>query len=316
MELTDFEKDVSVGLSSGQKKLSSRYFYDEVGDKLFQKIMNLDEYYLSRAEHNIFEKQADRVLELMNPKENFRIIELGAGDGFKTKTLLSYFTEKHIEFSYSPVDISASVLDTLVLNLKAELPSMHVEPLPGDYFQVLEKLNFNDNEHNVVYFLGSNIGNFLNEPAIDFLSTIRKNLFEGDRMMIGFDLKKEPQKILSAYNDKEGITKAFNLNVLSRINKEMGGTFDLDSFMHYPVYDPRSGECRSYLLSTKDQDVHVESLRTSFHFKKWETIFVEVSKKYDLAEIQLLAESSGFRVVDNLFDDDRQFTDSIWEVNK
>ncbi|MFY0601349.1 MAG: L-histidine N(alpha)-methyltransferase [Cyclobacteriaceae bacterium] len=314
MVLTYFEQDVLEGLSSNQKKLSSRYFYDEIGDKIFQQIMNLDEYYLSRAELNIFENQKDKILDLMRPNESFRIVELGAGDGVKTKVLLSHFVEQQKRFSYSPVDISANVLDILKSNLQNEIPDLDIAPLAGDYFQVLSELEFDSDSHNVVYFLGSNIGNFLNESAISFLSNVRENLNAGDRMLIGFDLKKDPNKILAAYNDKQGVTKSFNLNLLTRINHEMGADFDITAFSHNPVYDPATGECRSYLMSLKDQDVHIESLEETFHFKKWETIFVEVSKKYDLEEIGLLAESSGFSVIENLLDDQELFTDSIWEV--
>lgn len=314
MVLTHFEQDVLAGFSLNEKKLSSRYFYDELGDRLFQLIMNLEEYYLSRAEHDIFKTQQQRILELMNPREDFRIIELGAGDGVKTATLLKYFTEQEITFSYCPVDISSSVLDTLVSNLTAAIKGLTIEPLQGDYFRVLEELKFREHQHNVVYFLGSNIGNFSNDSAISFLSSIRSHLHAGDRMMIGFDLKKDPARILAAYNDKEGITKAFNLNILTRINKEMDADFNLETFSHNPVYDPMTGECRSYLVSTKAQDVHIGSLEETFHFDKWETIFVEVSKKYDLNEIQNLANSSGFKVVDNLLDSDGLFAESVWEV--
>ncbi len=314
MVLTQFEQDIITGLSANPKKLSSRYFYDEAGDKLFQKIMELDEYYLSRAELNIFQNQKAKILELMKPDEDFRLVELGAGDGSKTKVLLRYFTEQNIQFSYLPVDISSNVLSILEADLKAELPQLNITPLAGDYFKVLSELKFKEDSHSVVYFLGSNIGNFLNETAISFLKSVRENLNTGDRMLIGFDLKKDPTKILSAYNDSQGVTKMFNLNLLNRINQEMNADFDISKFEHYPVYDPMTGECRSYLISLCDQKIHIGCLDETIQFKKWETIFVEVSKKYDLDEITYLAESAGFEVVENLFDENALFTDSIWEV--
>lgn len=314
MVLTHFEQDVLEGLSSESKKLSSRYFYDERGDELFQQIMNMDEYYLSRAELNIFENQKERILELMNPCERFKIVELGAGDGIKTKVLLKHFSDNKMQFSYCPVDISPSVLETLETNLEEEIPTLDISPLPGDYFQVLSELKFDSESHNVVYFLGSNIGNFLNQSAVDFLSNIGKHLNQGDRMLIGFDLKKDPNKILAAYNDESGITKAFNLNLLSRINREMDANFDISNFSHNPVYDPMTGECRSYLVSLQEQEVHIASIGETFTFKKWETIFVEVSKKYSIGEIQHLAKASGFKVVDNLMDDQGLFSDSVWEL--
>ncbi|MEO9474111.1 MAG: L-histidine N(alpha)-methyltransferase [Cyclobacteriaceae bacterium] len=312
--MTQFKQDVLEGLSSNPKRLSSRYFYDEKGDQLFQKIMQLEEYYLSRAELCVFENHKARLLELMRPQEHFRIIELGAGDGSKTKVLLKHFTDEKASFSYCPVDISKSVLQTLRANLEAEIPNLNVEPKPGDYFQILHELKFQKDGHNVVYFLGSNIGNFLNETATGFLSSIRENLNTGDRMLIGFDLKKDPAKILAAYNDSKGVTRQFNLNLLARINTELGADFDLEAFAHNPVYDPMTGECRSYLVSLQDQEVFISSLDKRISFRKWEPIFVEVSKKYDQNEIAQLAESSGFKVVENLFDPERLFTDSVWEV--
>ncbi|MFT6865462.1 MAG: L-histidine N-alpha-methyltransferase [Cyclobacteriaceae bacterium] len=314
MGLTQFEQDVLSGLSSKPKKLSSRYFYNEAGDKLFQQIMELDEYYLSRAEMNIFENQKEQILELMKPDEDFRLVELGAGDGRKTKVLLKYFSDQQIQYSYIPVDISSNVLQILEDDIKAELPQIDINPLTGDYFSVLQDLKFRKTGHTVVYFLGSNIGNFLNETAITFLNSVKENLNVGDRMLIGFDLKKDPTKILAAYNDKQGVTKAFNLNLLDRINREMDADFDVNGFEHSPVYDPMTGECRSYLVSLKEQEVHIGSLEETYTFKKWEAVFVEVSKKYDIDEIDYLAESSGFKVIQNLFDENLFFADSIWEV--
>lgn len=315
VQMTQFGKDVLSGLSSNPKKLSSKYFYDAKGDALFQQIMHLDEYYLTRAELEIFNTQKGRILDQVHPNGKFRLIELGAGDGHKTKVLLKYFLEQKVNFSYSPVDISSNVLKLLEANLTKDIPHLNIDPLEGDYFKVLSDLKFKaDNARNVVFFLGSNIGNFLNETAVNFLKSIHDNLQKGDILLLGFDLKKDPEIILKAYNDPSGITKAFNLNLLERINRELGGNFDLDAFRHSPVYDPVSGECRSYLLSMKDQEVSIEGLNQSFAFEKWEPVFMEVSKKYSVSEIEQLAKATGFNVVENLFDKNQLYTDTIWEV--
>lgn len=312
--LTPFQQDVMEGLKGKQKRLSSRYFYDETGDALFQRIMNLDEYYLTRAEYEVFVNHKEEILRLMSHGEQFRIVELGAGDGFKTKVLLKHFIEEGANFTYSPVDISANVLEILEKNLLKDLPNLSVRPLTGDYFDVLSNLRFRTDQRTIIYFLGSNIGNFSHDTAISFLTSVKSNLKTGDRMMIGFDLKKNPHEILAAYNDSSGVTKEFNLNLLRRINREMDANFDVNQFEHYPVYDPMTGECRSYLMSLADQHVTIRSMDETISFKKWETIFVEISRKYDLDEIHTLAEKAGFFVAKDLFDSHRKFVDSIWEI--
>lgn len=314
MSKTQFAEDVKEGLNSTPKRLSSKYFYDAKGDKLFQQIMQLEEYYLTRAELNIFQTQSQHLLDLFDSGGAFRIVELGAGDGMKTKVLLKYFQEKGADFSYCPVDISANVLEDLKRNVLAELPDLKMEPLAGDYFKVLSELKFQNHKRNIAFFLGSNIGNFRKDLAIAFLSSIQQNLAKGDFLLIGFDLKKDPKRILSAYNDSQGVTRAFNINLLQRINDELGGDFDLEAFDHNPIYDPMTGECRSYLIAKTPQKVHIKELEESFEFRAWEPIYMEVSKKYDLDEIADLAESTGFRVRENLFDEEQLFADSIWEV--
>lgn len=311
---TQFARDVEEGLSSNPKRLSSKYFYDAVGDKLFQQIMQLDEYYLTRAELNIFQTRKERFLELFDSGGAFRIVELGAGDGMKTKVLLKHFQGEGADFSYCPVDISANVLNDLERNVKAEIPELKMEPLAGDYFKVLADLKFKNHKRNIAFFLGSNIGNFRKDLAIDFLSSIQSNLQKGDFLLIGFDLKKDPKRILAAYNDSQGVTKAFNMNLLTRINKELDGDFKLENFDHNPIYDPLTGECRSYLIATEEHEVCLKSIQKKVHFKHWEPIYMEVSKKYDLVEIDELANSAGFKVVENLFDEEKLFADSIWEV--
>lgn len=312
--MTQFGRDVRAGLSSDPKRLFSKYFYDARGDALFQQIMHLDEYYLTRAELEIFETQKARLLQLMDPGNPFRLIELGAGDGLKTKVLLKYFAEQQTHFSYSPVDISPDVIHTLKKNLLEEIPHLTIDPLVGDYFKVMADLKFKDHIKKVVFFLGSNIGNFMYDTALSFLKSIHDNLQKGDILMLGFDLKKDPNLILKAYNDASGITRAFNLNLLERINRELGGTFNTSYFRHHPVYDPMTGECRSYLLSTRDQEVSIEGINETFSFEQWEPIFMEISRKYSIHEINGMAEVAGYRVLENILDRNKLFADSVWEV--
>jgi len=310
--VTAFEEDVISGLKQSQKTLSSKYFYDEIGDELFQRIMNLDEYYLTRKELEIFNEHKQSILEAIYDGEPIRIIELGAGDGLKTKILLKHFVEQGVDFTYSPVDISDNVLDILEQNMLDEIPDLHFEPFHGDYFDALGEVASRP-EKDVVFFLGSNIGNFEGQTAIPFLTKLESYLKKNDELFIGVDLKKDPQHILNAYNDKEGITRAFNMNLLSRINKELDGTFEISNFQHYPYYNPQTGECRSYIISKIDQDVFVSGEK--IHFRAWEAIFMEVSKKYDDFMLQELATKSGFFRKDKFFDSQQWFTNQVW-VNK
>lgn len=308
-----FALDVKNGLDESPKTLPSRYFYDEIGDDLFQKIMDLDEYYLTRAEFEIFVRQKDEILKaFLGDEGSFRLVELGAGDGTKTKVLLSHFLERNASFTYSPIDISGNVLEQLEDDLSQELPLLKVEPIVGEYFSALEELAANDTSKEVVLFLGSNIGNFDEASGVEFLTHIGENLSQGDMLLIGFDLMKSPKKILSAYNDKDGVTKAFNLNLLTRINKELGANFNVEDFGHFPTYDPQTGETKSHIISKKQQTVYIESLDESFSFDAWEAIHTEVSQKYSMKMIEAYAAESGFEIVHNFMDSNKYFVDSLW----
>lgn len=308
---SDFLIDVLDGLKSSSKRLSSKYFYDAKGDQLFQRIMKLDEYYLTNKEMEIFEGQKAEILAAMYDGEPFRIIELGAGDGSKTKVLLKYFQENQVPFTYTPVDISGNVLEILRSDLVNEIPGLKVEPYQGDYFDALSEIA-EGNEKDVVFFLGSNIGNFVKGEAELFLERLCSFLNPSDLLLMGVDLKKDPSIILSAYNDRAGVTTAFNLNLLERINKELGGDFDCDTFQHYPYYNPQTGECRSYLISKVEQTVTIGG--EPIHFRAWEAIFMEVSKKYDEKQLSELANAAGFNELSRFRDQEKWFADVLWEV--
>lgn len=310
---TRFAEDVREGLSSEPKYLHSKYFYDEIGDELFQQIMSLDEYYLTDCELEIFNNQKEKILPYFSNGDGiFDLIEFGSGDGYKTKILLEYFIEKKVKFNYIPIDISKSILETLSKDLKKNLPDLDIYPICDDYFHALEELNKVDFNKKVILFLGSNIGNFRGDDAIPFLKHLHADMRETDQLFIGFDLKKDPHVILDAYNDKKGITREFNYNLFDRINTELGGNFDRDSYSHYPTYNPVTGETKSYLISLKAQTVWIDFLSQSFSFEEWEPIFMEISQKYSLHDIQHLAQHSGFRIEKNFFDSRNYFTDSLW----
>lgn len=306
-----FAEEVLQGLTAKNKRLSSKYFYDEKGDELFRQIMQLDEYYLTRKELEIFTRHKEAILTAIDQDEPFRIIELGAGDGSKTKVLLKHFLDQKVDFRYSPVDISGNVLQILEDNLLRELPELKIESYQGDYFDALQSMAQNP-ERDVVFFLGSNIGNFPEKEAKRFLRKLRSYLNPKDLLFMGVDLKKDPSLILNAYNDALGVTTEFNFNLLDRINRELEGNFDRNQFLHYPYYNPHTGECRSYLISKKDQTVKVAG--EQINFRAWETIFMEVSKKYDTLQLEKLARKSGFSILNEFQDAQGWFADVLWEV--
>ena len=222
--------------------------------------------------------------------------------------------QKRALFQYLPIDISDNVLELLKEDLRRNFPELKVEPLQGEYFQALKGLGSEDGIRKIVLFLGSNIGNFKPSEADQFLKEMASNLNKGDLLFIGFDLRKQPSVILEAYDDKAGITKAFNLNLLTRINNELGANFNLSAFEHFPTYNPQSGEMKSFLISTRQQEVYIDALDKHFSFDAWEAVHTEVSQKYNLHEIEDMAGRAGFRCLNNLFDDNNYYVDSIWEV--
>ena len=312
---SQFAKDVLAGLTATPKRLQSKYFYDEKGDVLFQKIMDLDEYYLTRSEYEVLERNKSEILSVFAPKdEPFHLLEFGAGDGLKTKILLKHFLAERAQFDYLPIDISKNAIDQLVSGLHKDFPNLQVKGIANEYFQALQRASLMDGHwRKVVLFLGSNIGNFSPEQAKEFLYNLGEGLSPGDLLFIGFDLRKDPDVILAAYDDQEGVTRDFNLNLLERINRELDGNFELDKFKHFAVYNPETGVTASYLLSKEKQVVEI--MDTAIQFDAWETIHTEISQKYDLKSIESLAREAGFKVVDNFFDQQRYFVDSVWQLS-
>jgi len=303
---TAFEKDVIKGLSDYPKHLSSKFIYNKKGDKLFQDIMAMPEYYLTNSEYNILKHQSSGIAEKFKLKEGFDLIELGAGDGKKTKLLLSHLVEIEANFNYLPVDISQNVLDELGNALNNELPKVSYELLQGSYFEVLNQLSSYNKRQKVILVLGSNIGNLMHEDAIDFLSKIEENMSSEDLLFMGFDQKKHPQTVLDAYNDPKGLTEAFNKNLFVRMNEEFDANFDLDSFFHWETYDPETGTAKSFLVSSRAQQVKIPKLELTVDFKAWETIHTEISQKYDDETVEWLASEANLNI-DRVFESENGY---------
>lgn len=309
---SSFEKEVNEGLTAFPKYLSSKFFYDEVGDELFQQIMALPEYYLTRAEYEIFETHKTNIIHHFDAKnEGFDLIELGAGDGKKTKLLLEELLQNERDFTYNPIDISENAIEGLVKDLNLEMPNVVVEGQIGEYFEVLDRLKQMSDRKKVIMVLGSNIGNLLHSRAIQFLKKLCNAMHDGDLLFMGFDQKKHPQKVLDAYNDKSGVTAAFNKNILARINKELDANFNLDKFMHWETYDPESGTAKSYLISKEKQTVDVNELSLQIHFEAWESIHTEISQKYDDDIVKWLAKESGLKIIKSFSDKNNDYKDYL-----
>lgn len=307
-----FANDVVTGLTAEQKNLSSKYFYDDNGSRIFQEIMKMPEYYLTDSEFEILSIQAQQIYNALEFSQPFNIIELGAGDGFKTFKLLEFLINNKINFQYVPIDISQEAMDILTKDLNQRLPDLKIKPKVGDYFEIL-KDEKEGNFQSLLLFLGSNIGNYTEIEAINLLKLFHKNMKVGDKLLLGVDLKKNPLTISQAYFDPSGITKRFNINLLIRINRELGADFKIDDYDFYCQYDAISGEVKSYLVSLKKQSVHLKNLDRTIEFEQNELIWTELSKKYTPKEIESLALKTGYKVNQHFLDCKHYFTDSLWE---
>jgi L-histidine N-alpha-methyltransferase len=310
-----FAADVYEGLTGNPKSLMSKYFYDDEGSRIFQKIMRMPEYYPTDCEYEIFDTKADDILRKVAPyNEPFDLIELGAGDGMKTKLLLSHFLEQNADVNYMPVDISEEAMNLLTNDFKLFMPDLNITPFVGDFNEALSKIQTVDNRKKVYMFLGSTIGNFPHHKAIKFFRKINSYMSSGDMFLVGFDLKKSPEIVLPAYDDPHGHTADFNLNLLTRMNRELGADFNLNNFSHYAVYDPISGSAKSYLISQDDQKVYFKEFGEPISFAKWEPIFMEISQKYDMYMIKRFAGDTNFAIIDNFYDSKNYFVNSLWEA--
>jgi L-histidine N-alpha-methyltransferase len=310
----NFKNEVHEGLSSNPKSLPSKYFYDKKGDALFVEIMNLPEYYLTRSELDIFQNKTQDLIEAIDvqPIAYFELIELGAGDGTKTKELLRELDIQNCNFDYFPIDISSNVLGLLKQDLSNEIPNLNVQTQQGDYFEVLASLK-KSKQPKVILFLGSSIGNMNDEMASKFIYNLGANLQTGDKLLLGVDLIKAQEIVLPAYDDKEGVTAKFNLNLLNRINQELGGNFNLNQFKHQPEYTEKKGVAKSFIISTTNQKVEIEATGNSYTFSEGEKIHTEISRKYNDQLIEKIIANTDFSLQTKILDSKEYFADYILE---
>jgi len=295
------------------KELPCKYLYDDKGSALFCKIMELPEYYLTDCEMEVLDNHKNRIQDLLGSSD-FDLIELGAGDGLKTRTLIEHFIDSDRDFHYYPIDISESAVAELVEGLNGDFHGLEIKGLVTDYFDGLKWLSAQDEAKKLILFLGSNIGNFSPHGALDFLNRLRSSINRGDQLLIGFDLVKDIDVMLRAYNDPHGVTEAFNSNVLVRINNDLGGEFDLNRFTYVAQWDKRCDAIMSYQISTCEQEVYIRELDRTFVFGRKEPIHTESSYKFTVERLEAIASKTRFRVVEHFYDDRRYFVDSLWEA--
>lgn len=315
-ETDQFALDVLVGLTSARKSLPSKYFYDDRGSELFRKITELKEYYPTRCELEIIERHLKEIARFIEHDQPFNLVELGAGCSPKTPALLEGFSSLRLDFQYVPIDISEGAMRGLLDSLQMRVPMVEVHGLVAEYDNGIKWLNRRHKRRNLVLFLGSSVGNFTHSENVLFFRSLWNSLNHDDLLLVGFDLKKDIDVLITAYNDPYGVTRDFNLNLLERINRELGGNFDVTKFRHFGTYDVFSGAMESYLVSLEKQSVFIEKIGRWFHFEAWEPIHTEYSYKYLVSDIEQLAGETGFEVYEHLFDSRRYFADSIWRVYK
>jgi L-histidine N-alpha-methyltransferase len=301
----DFARDVREGLTADRKTLPPRWFYDALGSALFDAICFLPEYYVMRAEAEVLTTHRREIVDAFG--SDIRLLELGSGAARKTRILLDVVTERQSEVEYVPVDVDAQMLERSGRELLNEYPNLRVLAVSSDFTRPSIPLSAvsraSTQTRNVVLFLGSTIGNLDPDAAVAMLRDLRQGLSPGDAFFLGADLRKSRDVLEPAYDDPLGVTAAFNLNLLGRINRELGGHFPLDTFRHRAFYDETHGRIEMHLVSTRSQRVRIDALELEIDFSEGETIHTESSYKHDAQTLAALAAASGFTI-------EKQWTDS------
>ena len=307
----DFAADVRAGLTAARKSLPPRWFYDDLGSSLFDTICFLPEYYVMRAEAEILVRRVHEIVDALGV--HARLVELGSGSARKTRILLDAITARQRALEYVPVDVDAAMLERVGRDLVADYPALRVTAVCADFTRPsapMAKLS-HALGRTVVLFLGSTIGNLEPDQAAAMLGDLRSALHSGDALLLGADLRKDPSVLEPAYNDALGVTAAFNLNLLQRINRELGGHFDLTAFRHHAFYDPIRGRIEMHLVSAREQTVSIEALGLEVPFGAGETIHTENSYKHDEQSIAALAAGTGFVVQRTWTDARKWFADVL-----
>jgi dimethylhistidine N-methyltransferase len=304
-QLTDFACDVAAGLTNAsQKHLAPKYFYDELGSALFEAITLLPEYGLTRADERLLERHAAAIVHLAGSPR--AVVELGSGSGRKTRHVLAAL-ERPL---YRPIDISPAALATCTAQLSDVAT---VEPVHGEWLPALHQIaKSRSREPILLLFLGSSVGNLARSELSAFFSSLRRALQPHDHFLLGADLVKPIPVMCSAYDDPVGVTAAFNLNVLARINRELGGTFDLRSFRHEARWNSVERAIEMHLVATKTHTVAIGTLGRAVTFRQDESIWTESSHKFTPPELLKFAHDSGFKPLSTWVDEEWPFAEVLW----
>ncbi len=308
-ERADLAESVRTGLTRRSKRLPCRFLYDEEGSRIFEEICRLPEYYPTRTESGILSEHSDGIAGLFS--RPIVLVELGSGSSAKTRLLIESFLKRHGALRYVPVDISRSMLEEASLNLLDHYDQLEVHAIAAEYHAGLAHLRSLSDRPKLIAWLGSNVGNFERDEAAGFLRRVRDAMSSGDRLLLGIDLRKDAAVLERAYDDARGVTARFNRNLLARINRELGGRFELDRFAHRAVYDEAAGCVEIHLVSDCEQSVAIDALDLEVRFARGEAIHTENSYKYSLREIRRLAEAAGFTTERRWLDAERRFSVNV-----
>ncbi|HZS27600.1 MAG TPA: L-histidine N(alpha)-methyltransferase [Candidatus Angelobacter sp.] len=304
-------EEVMHGLSARPRQLPPKLFYDAAGSQLFDQITETPEYYPTRTERAILRDFAGEMVKQAG--NNLTLVELGAGSASKTQVLIQALLRRQLRADFYPVDVSSSALQGALASLNGHFPRLRVSPIVADYTHHLPDLKQLPGRK-LVLFLGSTIGNFEPEEAEEFLRNVRGSLQKGDALLIGFDLIKDADVLDAAYNDAQGVTARFNKNMLVRINRELGGSFDVDSFEHVAFWNKRKSRIEMHLQSQYEQMVWIEDLGRGFHFEQGERIHTENSYKFSLRLIRQLLRNGGFKLEKSWTDPQGWFCEALARV--
>lgn len=296
--------DVVRGLSQTPKTLPPRYFYDDRGSQLFEQICDLPEYYLTRTETQILQTYADQIANLTGSCE---LIELGSGNSTKTRLLLDAYHHTGHSLLYCPIDISAGILESSARNLMLDYPNLQVHGLVGTYELALQKLPPRELPARMICFIGSTLGNLNPQECDRFLDQITHALHSGEFFLLGIDLQKSKAQLEAAYNDSQGVTAAFNLNMLQHLNRRFDGDFDLTQFEHVALYNETAHQIEMHLKSLRSQTVHLKALDLTIQFTAGETILSEISRKFNLQDMQQVLQGKGLNPIQAWTDENQWF---------
>lgn len=297
----EFAAEVLEGLSHRPRSIPCRFLYDARGSDLFEQITHLEEYYPTRTEIGLLERHAGEIAALAGP--DTAIVEFGSGSSRKTEILIAAMSDLR---TYVAIDISPAALSEAAERLRERFPDLDVIPVTGDFNASIRLPGTIADARRIGFFPGSTIGNLGHEEAVGFLNNAAEMLGRGSALLIGVDLKKDESILIPAYDDSEGVTAAFNLNLLRRINRELDGSFDTEKFAHEAIYNPDAGRVEIYITSREDQDVSI--LGRHFAFERGERIHTENSHKYALGEITEMAQRAGWTHAHAWVDDDNLFS--------